>query len=87
MKIHLKLESEIPPTLIKYGKVRLPSSVIPLLSGGRKTINIKYAGGRHSLKIDRYGRTTLPSAIAEESRGKSKMIIEMKDGEVTLEFQ
>ncbi|MEM0440368.1 MAG: hypothetical protein QXG52_01245 [Candidatus Caldarchaeum sp.] len=86
MKIHLKLESDIPLTLTKYGKVRLPSNVIPLLSGGRKTINIIYGGDKHQLRIDRYGRATLPASIAEDSRGKSKMIIEMKDGEVTLEF-
>ncbi|MCS6769376.1 MAG: hypothetical protein NZ570_02950 [Candidatus Caldarchaeum sp.] len=87
MKILLRLESEIPPTLTKYGKVRIPSNVIPLLAGKRKTIKVKYGGSSHSLKLDRYGRATLPTSIAEESRGKSKIVIEMRNGETTLEFQ
>ncbi|MEM1950343.1 MAG: hypothetical protein QXY50_07785 [Candidatus Caldarchaeum sp.] len=87
MKILLRLEAEIPPTLTKYGKIRIPSNVMPLLAGRDKTIKLKYGGDSHALKVDRYGRATLPASIAMESRGKSKMIIEMKDSEVTLEFQ
>ncbi len=86
MKILLRLESEIPPTLTKYGKIRIPSTALPLLAGRGKTIKLKYGGGSHSLKIDRYGRVTIPASIASESRGKSKLVIEMRDGEITLEF-
>jgi len=87
VKVFLRLESEIPPTLTKYGKIRLPPAVIPLLAGKGKTIQVTYGGDKHSLKLDRYGRATLPSSIAAESRGKAKLVIEMKDGEVTLVFQ
>ncbi|MEM1945787.1 MAG: hypothetical protein QXH12_06925 [Candidatus Caldarchaeum sp.] len=87
MRIFLRLESDIPPTLTKYGKMRIPPAALPLLAGKRKNINLRFGSERLTLKIDRYGRTTLPANVASESRGKSKMIIEMKDSEVTLEFQ
>jgi len=87
VKILLRLESEIPPTLTKYGKVRIPPAALPLLTGGRRTMSVRFGEERLVLKIDRYGRTTLPANVASEGRGKSRMVIELRNGEATLEFQ
>jgi hypothetical protein len=48
---------------------------------------VRYGGETVSLKVDKYGRATLPMNIAAESQGKSKMVIEMSDGDVRLEFR
>jgi len=89
VKIFLRLESEIPPTLTKYGKIRIPAPVIPLLAGKKKTITLRYGGSSHNIKVDRYGRVTLPVNIASASKGKTKLIMEgeIENGDRKLELK
>jgi DNA-binding transcriptional regulator/RsmH inhibitor MraZ len=87
VKVFLRIESDIPPTLTRYGKIRIPPKLLPVLAEKGRALRVRYSGETVSLKVDKYGRATLPMNIAAESQGKSKMVIEMSDGDVRLEFR
>lgn len=87
MKVFLRIESDIPPTMTRYGKLRIPPKILPILAEKGKSLKVKFGGETIVLKVDKYGRATLPANVMAKSQGKSKMVIEMADGEVVLEFR
>jgi len=87
VKVFLRIESDIPPTMTRYGKLRIPPKILPILAEKGKSLKVKFGGETIVLKVDKYGRATLPANVMAKSQGKSKMVIEMADGEVVLEFR
>ena len=87
MKVFLRIESDIPPTMTRYGKLRIPPKILPILAEKGKSLKVKFGGETIVLKVDKYGRATIPANVMAKSQGKSKMVIEMADGEVVLEFR
>jgi len=87
VKVFLRIESDIPPTMTRYGKLRIPPKILPILAEKGKSLKVKFGGETIVLKVDKYGRATIPANVMAKSQGKSKMVIEMADGEVVLEFR
>jgi len=83
----VRVEAEIPQTLLRYGKMRIPPVI--MYAAGRKSgrISVLFEGEPIKLRVDKYGRVSLPPQILEKAKGRSKMAIEYTNGDVRLIFQ
>lgn len=87
MKVTVRVEADIPQTLHRYGKMRIPPVIMVASSKKAGKMSLRFEGEPITLKVDRYGRVTLPPQVVEKARGKGKMLIESVNGEVRLAFQ
>jgi hypothetical protein len=87
LKVTVKVEADIPNTLLRYGKMRVPPIIMSIVQKKGGKISMKFEGEPLSLKIDKYGRISLPPNVLEKARGKDKLFIESVDGDVRIYFQ
>ncbi|GBC68817.1 hypothetical protein HRbin01_00502 [archaeon HR01] len=87
MKVTVKVEGEIPNTLLRYGKMRVPPIIMSVAKRRGGKISMKFEGEALSLKVDRYGRISLPPHVIEKARDKDRIFIESVDGDVRIYFQ
>jgi len=87
LKVVVRVEAEIPRTLIRYGKMRIPPVV--MYAAGKKSgrISVQFEGEPITLRVDRYGRVSLPPQVLEKAKGRGSMLIECINGDVKLAFQ
>ncbi|MEM3031355.1 MAG: hypothetical protein QXK39_00405 [Nitrososphaerota archaeon] len=87
LKVTVRVEAEIPQTLHRYGKMRIPPVI--MVAVGRKAgrLSMRFEGESMTLKVDKYGRVTLPPQVVEKAKGRDKVLIEAVNGEVRLAFQ
>ena len=83
----MRVEAEIPQTLLRYGKMRIPPVI--MYAAGKKSgrISLLFEDESVNLRVDRYGRVSLPPQILEKAKGRSKMAIEYTNGDLRLAFQ
>jgi len=88
LKVEVRVESALPKTLLRYGKLRLHPAVLMLARRRGKRLEIHLDRERLLLPVDKYGRITIPTHVVERAaRGKQLMVVKASSKQVNLTFE